>query len=164
MAEKKLKLVRNILSHMRGKSVLVNGTQYTIDESGYAEVAEADAAKMLQGHHWKPVSRRPAREPAAPEREQAPVQEAPPSEPGETSDSELESEEAGENLKSEEESPAVPLDTEGSPEYPDPTMDMSKSELREIAAAYQIEYEPRTTKKELVDLITAAMYPAEDGE
>jgi hypothetical protein len=48
--------------------------------------------------------------------------------------------------------------------YPDPTMDMSKTELRKIADAYRIEYKPQTTKKELVDLITAAMYPADEAE
>lgn len=43
-------------------------------------------------------------------------------------------------------------------EYPDPNTKMSLSELREIADAYQVKYDTKTSKKALVDLIMSAMY------
>lgn len=43
----------NLLKHMAGKSVLVNGTVYAIDEDGVVkDVADADAAKLLQNKAW----------------------------------------------------------------------------------------------------------------
>ena len=43
-------------------------------------------------------------------------------------------------------------------EYPDPTMDMSLEELRELAKVYQVPIHGRTGKKKLVADIHAAMY------
>lgn len=43
----------NLLDHMRGKGVLVNGTIYPIDAEGIAKnVSEEDAAKLLGSDKW----------------------------------------------------------------------------------------------------------------
>lgn len=43
----------NLLPHMKGKSVLVNGTQYQIDQDGIAHgVAQADADRLLHSKAW----------------------------------------------------------------------------------------------------------------
>lgn len=43
----------NLLRHMAGKSVLVNGTVYQIDPEGVVtDVADTDAAKLLQNKAW----------------------------------------------------------------------------------------------------------------
>jgi hypothetical protein len=45
--------LKNTLPHMRGKAVLVNGTIYTIDEYGFADIGdEADSKKLLAGAAW----------------------------------------------------------------------------------------------------------------
>ena len=46
--------LQNLLRHMFGKSVLVDGTTYTIDAKGIAHKVKAkDAKKMLKGKSWK---------------------------------------------------------------------------------------------------------------
>jgi glucan-binding YG repeat protein len=43
----------NLLTHMAGKGVLVNGTVYPIDQEGLAQdVKDEDAAKLLQSKAW----------------------------------------------------------------------------------------------------------------
>lgn len=50
-----------------------------------------------------------------------------------------------------------PLGEESLP--PDPTMAMTKAQLQGLATQYQVAFDERTTKRDLVDLVRAVMYP-----
>lgn len=148
--------LRNKLSHMQGMSVKVNGTRYHIGADGVArDVQDEDAKKLLQNDAWSVYTQRspvpgkavekpsmPAPEPpqAAPKPEKDPE---PPAEPEEA----LEPSEAPEEPESEE------------PEWPDPDMSMTKAYLQEMADAYDVEYDAKVTKQDLIDAILAVMYP-----
>jgi len=55
--------------------------------------------------------------------------------------------------------PAEPVEEPTADEWPDPSMEMSKSYLQDMADAYDVKYhKTKTTKKELVEKIDAAMY------
>jgi hypothetical protein len=44
-------------------------------------------------------------------------------------------------------------------EYPDASMRMNLTELKQIADAYEVPYGPKTKKQDLVDAILEAQYP-----
>lgn len=142
--------LQNILEHKRNTKVFVNGRLYQIDGMGIVrDVRPEDSKKLLLNRNvwrlWDAPPAKPAPIMPAPKAEvpkpsitpilatsMAPIEQGPVEEDGEEED------------------------------WPDPDMSMSKGKLREIADAYEIPYEPRTKKVELVKLIEKAMYP--DGK
>jgi len=143
--------LQNLLPHMAGKAVLVNGTKYQLNAEGVVNVPnETDAAKLLASKSWRafedsveaPTVPQKASEPQPqpappPEPPKAPVEAETASDPG--------SDAGGEGKDPEE-------------EWPDPDESMKKGYLQEMADAYEVEYTPKTTKKELVDAIMDKMY------
>lgn len=177
--------LQNMLKHMQNQSVLVNGTRYQIDGDGIVRnVKPEDARKLLKNKAaWRIYTEggaQPQRSPQkAPEpakkaempkvAEKAPV--APEKQPDADStlpdqeasamtaaQDQFEARKAGEAKSPEEEAGEEP---ETGEEWPDPDMKMSKSYLQEMADAYEVGYDDKTTKKELVERITKAMYPDE---
>ena len=149
------------IPHMYGTTVKVNGTVYRIDGTGAAKVEKTeDAMKLLaDSATWRPrVERTPVASTVIPKAVQVPLPPTPPvaspvplavpmeeTKPDEGSQEDW----GGENGKDDEK------------EWPDPTMQMKISELREIADAYQLAYTARTTKTVLVKAIMEAMYGEE---
>lgn len=192
----------NLLKHMAGKSVLVNGAVYKIDQDGVvSDVLEADAAKLLQSKAWMEYDPEAA---AKREERRKALREEYKQQAGGiqllTRDGQLVDphaiNEAQEKVKAKAEgvdypsmrprkkkdaphSPevdaGVPLEgptlpevgdavheeqatAAGADEWPDPTMEMTKSYLQDMANAYGLSFKPQTTKQELVTLIMTAMY------
>jgi len=158
--------IQNRLIHMRGKVVLCNGRKYQIDDMGCVDVDdEADLKRLLAAAEWqqyrKPVDRdemvaesaKPAKPEPTPEKKAPP--EAPPEEPQEA-DQAAEPEQEPDNEGQGGDADAADADEED--EWPDPDVSMSKAQLQKIANAYEVEYEAKTTKAELVELINAKMY------
>jgi hypothetical protein len=147
--------LKNRHEHMRGKTVLVNGNRYQVEQDGVARnVDQADAKKLLQGEAWrihtarkavsKPDTKPSIPVPAAkPEPAPAPEAPTPPVEP------EPEAQEAPEAVEDDGAS------------WPDPDESMDLEFLQQMADAYEVEYTARTAKKTLVKRIMAAMYPEE---
>lgn len=148
--------LQNVLPHMRGKGVRVNGTSYALDDQGVAKgVSQEDAAKLLQNRDaWRvyvvrspskgvpPKANLAAAAKPPPVVKPSPVEATPPPVPVE----EIEGEEAE-------------PEEAGSDDWPDPEETMDIEYLRQIADAYDVQYTPRTGKKRLVTDIMQAMYP-----
>lgn len=121
--------LQSLLPHRINTVVSVNGTEYRVDGKGIVNVTnEQDALKLLANAAG--WKRYIEREPIAVKAVEAPAVAL----------------------------PSIVEEDTSIKEYPDPTMKMSVSELREIADAYQVEYDAKTSKKVLVDLIMIAMY------
>lgn len=173
----------NLHRHMLGRSVLVNGTLYQIDQEGIVRgVPEADAAKLLQNKAWMEFD--PEAAAKREERRQALREEFKGQSGGiqlVTKQGELvdpkaineaqakkEAQEALNDfptMKSEE--PAAPPPQEAEPvkeaspaadEWPDPDMSMTKAYLQDMANAYGLSFAPGTKKQDLVNMIMTAMY------
>lgn len=169
--------LQNKLEHMREMAVLCNGTRYEIDERGVAEVEdEDDAKKLLSSSNWK-VYREPADEKAPkakktktkPETKKQAPPETPEDEESQEADEAAEQpdepEGEGDGGAAEDEAPEGDDEPEGeegaeddASEWPDPDVSMKKDYLQAMADAYEVEYEEKTTKAELVELIKAKMY------
>lgn len=174
--------LQNKLEHMRGMAVLCNGTRYEIDERGVADIEdEDDAKKLLSSSNWK-VYRKPAEEKASKTKKPKTEKQAPPKTPedeesqepdeGTEQSGEESAEDGGTGLLDDEGQEAegdgeeageeADADAEGEDgdanEWPDPDVSMKKDYLQAMADAYEVEYEEKTTKAELVELIKAKMY------
>lgn len=140
--------LRTRLEHMRGKSILINGTRYEIDAAGIISgIKEADAAKLIRNPAWsttdgtEPKAPKPKDEPTEPSmasaviaaEERKLIPDPPPADEGVSED-------------------------ETSDEWPDPTEDMDIEYLRQMADAYEVSYSGRTGAKTLVKKIRAEMY------
>jgi hypothetical protein len=161
--------LRNKHDHMKGKSVLCNGTHYEVGPDGIVEVTDANDAKRLRASKdWLPVKNKaddaensgktPEAKKPQPKKPAPPT--APPAEPEaaeEAAEAEPEPVEEEPGEKAVDEEPAGEAEGEAN-EWPDPTMDMSKAELQEIADAYEVEYDNKTNKQGLVDAIMHKMY------
>lgn len=149
--------LRNALKHKAGTVVTVNGHDYTIGPDGVVrEVAPEDAKKLLKNQAvWSVVGgnvvRAPVVVPPAAQKPASAAPAVPPATPpppvAEAAAKPLEpATEAKEEEHSEE-------------EYPDPDISMDVEYLREMAAAYEVKFDTRTSKATLVKRIMAAMYP-----
>lgn len=75
--------LKNLLRHMRGQVVRVNGTNYNIDADGIAhDLKSEDAEKLLKGQAWELLTPRVDPEPALLSDDGEPVTD-PDKEPGE---------------------------------------------------------------------------------
>jgi hypothetical protein len=185
----------NLLDHMKGKGVCVNGTIYQIDAEGIArDVSDNDAQKLLASRNWmeydpeaaeKRAERRKAiRDDFKKQRggiqligrdgrvidPEAEIKEAEKAK-AKAMDPEnlpsMQSESASQPTLEKSETKAVSkipseinktTDVELDEEWPDPHLGMKKPYLQEMARAYELEFEPKTTKQELIDMIMEAMY------
>jgi hypothetical protein len=148
-------------THLKGRSIYVNGTIYPIDAEGVARgLSDADGKKLLTMSSWSASPPTASRRAAAKARIQLvtstgalipppPVTEpkVPEVEPEPTDFPSMKSE------KPEDEKAVLRGD------WPDPTIEMSKAELQEMADAFGVDYDAKkTTKPELVENIHKAMY------
>ncbi|UCG53369.1 MAG: hypothetical protein JSW58_07400 [Candidatus Latescibacterota bacterium] len=130
--------LQNIRPGKANSKVWVNGTLYELDGKGVVEVEDQkDQDELLADiSSWRVYV---PREPAT----------APESKP---------------EARPKEKAEVEPVETPGDdPEgddnpWPDPTMDMEISYLREMAEAYQVTFTKKTPKKALVAKIKKAMY------
>lgn len=131
--------LQNVLMHMRGASVKVNGTRYDLDENGFVEVgSEVDANKLLLNKSaWQLLLSMRDSSPAR--KAEVVIRENPESEA-------IESEPDGD------------LDAE----YPDPTEEMTLPELKKLADAYHVSYSDQPKKAVLITRIMTAMYPGKE--
>jgi len=173
---------------MAGKAVMCDGTTYQIDATGVANVTNADhARKLLTMSAWRACSGDESGPQKAPEKLPMPVPkaEAPgkpveePQEAGKDSQGEAADPTKGNaGFATQEEADAAkaagPMkavdpagvpppaadvpEGEGSTAWPDPEMTMNKSYLQEMATAYEVKFEDKTTKQQLVDDILKKMY------
>lgn len=157
--------LQNVLPHMRGKSVKVNGNSYPLDMDGVARgVASEDAAKLLKNRDaWRShVARTPSAppkanlaaeaKPAKPEPPKAPEPPAAPAEePAPPPPPKAEVEPREDELEE-----VVPDEGE---DWPDPEVSMGLGYLRKMADAYEVKWTPKTGKKKIVADIMKAMYP-----
>jgi hypothetical protein len=149
--------VQNMLAHMRGQWISIDGHDYKLDDLGIVRgVPEEDAKQLLQRKNtaWRrlpertPVAEQAVTAPAPlpepiPEKavEPLPVPEPVPSEPPAVSD------------------PAVLEKVPGPDEdWPDPTPEMSLEFLQQMAGAYRVKFNKNTTKAVLIKKITQAMF------
>lgn len=125
------------LSHMVNTTVRVDGTVYDVDGDGVVLVDNKGHAEKLLANEagWRHYVER--KRVSGVRRSQSP--ETPPETPPEVPSKEPESEDTEEDL-------------------PDPSMSMNLAELQELADKYELEYTPKTTKRQLVDAIMEAMY------
>lgn len=174
------------LEHRRGTAIYVNGTTYPIDKDGVVrDIPEVDATKLLSSNEWAVFSAeqlamkksrierareqfkasrdgltlldeqgRPIRqpEPAAQATQPAPeVAGPPPLTPEEIAPIPLE------NLN-----PGIDEGL-GLDEWPEPTMEMSKAYLQEMADAYDVKYHKiKTNKPDLIKAIKAVMFEPDE--
>lgn len=147
----------NSLPHKRNTSVRVNSNTYQIDANGLCrDVADADAAKLLQNDAWRLAGTAPA--PKAKKeggRMKLIGADAPPSEPEETAQA----------LSPGAAEPEVVEAKYGVPgpgeDWPDPTEDMPEEYLRQMADAYEVPHKGNVSKATLVKRIQKAMYADE---
>lgn len=173
--------LRSKYGHMRSGKVLVNGTCYHVDADGLVHgVTDLDAAKLLSVAGWEaqdgraapvvvPEARKvPDLRPtmirtAAP----APKSELPGGDPWPTDDGDDEDgpaavpEKPGPRL---EPQPVAELRPAEAEKIPEPSMALSKAQLQGLADRYGVAYEAATTKRQLVDLLVAAMFEEEEVE
>lgn len=162
--------LQNVLESKRGTRLLVNGTVYNIDKRGIVwNILEKDATKLLQNRNvwriWDGGKTKPVTMPAP--KVEIP---APKVTPILTSGSRIPEPEVAEpkpevkepEVEVEIEESTVEAESEEDEEWPDPTMTMKKSQLWEIADAYEVAYTDKTKKAALVKSIEKAMYP--DGK
>jgi hypothetical protein len=144
-------------ANLKGQKISVNGHVYDIGMDGIAHILdEVDAAKLLKFPSWrKPVVRAPVAASKGPSSTEAPEVEAP---KGPEAPEVKEPEVAVETLETEigvikVRTPAVDADA-----WPDPEETMEVGYLREMADAYDVKHNEKTTKKALVKAILKAMY------
>lgn len=131
--------LQNTVPHMVNETVKVQGTVYEINGEGVADVDNEEHALRLLADRsmWRRYVERSPVTPKVPEAPKPPVQtKAPETKPEDT----------------------TKPPQENGDEWPDPKTSMAVKQLHEIADAYQVEYDAKTTKKVLVDLIMKAMY------
>lgn len=178
--------LQNKLKHMRGMGVSCNGTIYKLDDEGVVEVKDkADIEKLFSAAEWAPYKTpKKGKVPKAAKSQikksvlsEAPIVLDPVLDPvpdpeqelveGETTDTietledpdstniptTNDEAEAENNDDSVGEGPEIDPD-----EWPDPEVSMKKEYLQDMADAYDIEYEDKTTKTKLVELIQVKMY------
>jgi hypothetical protein len=127
-----------------GQAIVVNGNRYAIDATGKcAGVADIDAKKLLSMRFWKSA------QPIAPVKVVAPVAVAPAPKPAPAPAPVV--------------APIAPVAAQPEPgsedyEWPDPDEAMEIDYLREMAEAYGVPFDDKTTKKTLVKRIKSAMY------
>lgn len=120
--------VQSLHEHMKGQKILVNGTSYEIGADGIARGVKEDDAKKLLS--MAASWRKPVVRSAVPESKTvAPVA-----------------------LEAEKTPPA------GEAEWPDPEESMELPFLQQMAKAYDVKFDDKTTKKTLVKRIRDAMY------
>jgi hypothetical protein len=154
--------LQNKLIHMFNKTVKVNNNIYQIDAKGIARnVADADAKKLLQNKAAWVICVNKASEPAI-EKKITKVNEQIAKEL-----IEKEQQIAKDTGKIDRQPAVDPVKDiaedanrdEVDEEWPDPDLSMPKAYLEEMATAYEVKFNTKTTKKELVDRIMQAMYP-----
>lgn len=154
--------VRNVLPHMKGSSVNIDGREYKLDAEGVIRGVSDDDAKQLLGYRGTPWRVLTARTPVAATKPEIPASPPPPplpSAPPQPTIPDLpekpvvQSSDAGEGVAAVEE--RIPGPGE---EWPDPHEDMSVEYLRKMADAYRVKYSKNTSKKELVKRLAATMY------
>jgi len=155
--------LQNSKAYMAGKSVLCNGTLYEIDKDGVADVAKKDAERLLAGADWsvyKPAkAAKKAGAQKAPQKPSEPEPKVPPPEPADDPQGDPAGDGEGEPAGEGGEEPAGEgTATEDPNAWPDPDMSMKKEYLQEMATAYEVEFEEKTTKQELVGAIMKKMY------
>lgn len=163
--------LQNVLRHMRGKSVVVNGTRYQVDADGVAAgVSGNDASKLLLNQDaWRPYIPPQNKRGVTPkpnlkaEAKPKPVTVEPEVKPEVKPEVEPEAEPEPEVKPG----PALELDPEvvepgvipgEGQAWPDPKEDMDPDYLRAMADAYGVAYRKNTTTKKLAESIFAAMY------
>lgn len=127
---------RAMAEHMKGSKLNLNGTIYPIDKNGIVDVPDDEGAKLIQIDGWVHITGKGG--PAVPLVD----------EDGLEADSEPEVE-IDEDIEVDEAEIA---------EIPDPSMDMTKAQLIELAEAYEIDTKGMN-KQQLVDAINEKMYP-----
>ena len=161
-------ILRNFLPHMVNASVKVNENVYLTNEEGVTEVdVQEDIDKLLLNRGiWKRYVARAPVEPGAPkgkpvEPPQAPIESVTESTAG--SDPPGDSEPVVPPVESPGDvkppvAPNAPVAKPPVKEWPDPTMKHTLKQLRETADAYQVGYNDKTPKAELIGTIMGAMY------
>lgn len=120
--------VQSLHDHLKGQKILVNGTSYDIGADGIARNVKEDDAKKLLS--MASSWRKPVVRSAVPESKAvAPVA-----------------------METEKTPPA------GEAEWPDPEESMELPFLQQMAKAYDVKFDDKTTKKTLVKRIRDAMY------
>lgn len=162
--------LRNRLEHTRNTLVKVNGNYYRIGFDQLArDVLDEDAKKLLKGTTWEVVEGElpPEEKPFGAKEIQAPIQvekpkKAPEQPPQPQVKPEVPKAAQAAPVEAEEAADADPeSEGEEAAEWPDPDESMPKKYLQEMADAYAVEYDNKTTKKELVALINTEMYPGD---
>lgn len=171
--------LQNALPHMRGKSIMVNGTTYVVDAHGVArDVADGDADKLLRRTNgaWRVcIERQPVRggEPTPePDREDTTVPNVDASavlaaqdqfearKRGEANPAPSEAAEGaaptGQTVEKQE--PTAPTEDAGTePGGPKLDPSMAIEDLRQMADAYQVTYTARTSKETLLKRLQEAL-------
>lgn len=134
--------LKNNFQHNAGSMIQVDGTEYAIGADGIARnISQAHAAKLLQNKTaWALVA--PVRTPLA---------------EGKLSDNAPKVEPKKEEIKAVVAEPAK-VESSKEDEWPDPKESMELDYLRQMATAYDVPYAAKTSKKDLVKKIKAAMY------
>lgn len=175
----------NLLEHKKNTRILVNGTVYMIGPDGIVEVGkDEDAKKLLQNDRvWRKYNPKQAAalraqaKAAAKGRMQLIGADGPipkDDRPGDPMDPNLATykrpnpnpkDKASDPVQTKEEadpddgvSGEDPEGSEAESDWPDPDESMDVEYLREMAAAYEVKFNARTSKKTLVTRISEAMY------
>lgn len=166
----------NKLSHKRSTKVLVDDTIYSIGVDGIVRNVKPEHAKQLLANTDKSwtVLRTAATAPV-PEEAPAPVEVAPQEQPVEQPPQAegapeadapvvlappppVDAEPAGVPV-----SPHAPGEKPDAGEWPEPNASMSIQYLRQMADAYEVKYQKKTTAEQLCKMIIKAMYGDEKG-
>ena len=168
--------LQNNHSHMRNQSVKVDGTVYTINGEGVTEdiTNPSDLKKLLLDRSsWRKYFPAPeVEEQKKANNETVPEAEVVPESPMETEPEKVDDTNAqhDEGIDYKNDTDQEVEDETGSDEvadaeidrqYPDPTMENTAKELKELADVYEVSYKDQPKKEVLIKRIMDAMYPEE---